>query len=200
MKATKKVRIESKNVEFELCYESAYIPGSEIDGGWGGRTRADYSSKRTIKVYKDGQYKGEAERLSPMISADPEHRELIAAGVTSIIYMQDTRQRLALKGIPVTYLDEAWAELEAEADCKDVKALKAAQKGEEIAEQKAIAHKILACEQATKDTFGGKLPTAQEIKKYLKEYNDAVNEGGEGWLPDLVTEADITRAKAILAE
>lgn len=195
------VKIESKNMEFELSYESTFIPSRPIDGGYGGSTSADFSATITLRVYKDGKYLGQSNSgISTLIPCNPEHKKVMEAGATSYIYLEDTKINLWMKDIPVDFLDNDWAELADEADDENVKALKKAIADRKKAHEIEEAREVLSHEQATRNTFGGKLPTRQEVSKYLKRYNDIHNEGGEGWLPTLVTEAEVEAAKAVLAK
>lgn len=46
----------------------------------------------------------------------------------------------------------------------------------------------------------GKLMTEAQAKKWKKEYNDLMNEGGDGYIPDIITVERVEYAKRVLAE
>ena len=66
----------------------------------------------------------------------------------------------------------------------------------ETAEKKAEAQKII--DAAAKYTTP--LMTNAEYKVWAKRYNDINNEGGEGYVPDLITVEQLKRANKILEE
>jgi hypothetical protein len=81
-----------------------------------------------------------------------------------------------------------------------VKRLKAAQAEAEHAADVSHAEEIIDCVDMTLRYFNGKLPNSEEVKKWRKAYNDINNEGGEGYIPEVVTEQQVEWAKKILAE
>lgn len=68
---------------------------------------------------------------------------------------------------------------------------------EERQEEMAIAQSII---EKAKAIGIDKLPTAAEAQKQLKIYNDVMNEGGEGYLPTIITKEMYEQAKAELRE
>lgn len=79
---------------------------------------------------------------------------------------------------------------------EEVKAYETAKTEKEKAERKAEAQRIV--DEASKYTTP--LMTDAEYKAWRKQYNDIHNEGGEGYIPDMITVEQLERAKQILAE
>lgn len=78
---------------------------------------------------------------------------------------------------------------------EDVKAFKAAEAEKELQSKIKIAKRTI--EKAEKQD---KIRTAKETREYLRNLNEVLNEGGEGWLPKLVTLEKYEEAKKFLAE
>ncbi|MBQ2601739.1 MAG: hypothetical protein II584_05070 [Treponema sp.] len=62
-------------------------------------------------------------------------------------------------------------------------------------ERKHAEYVIAECEKRLEH---GALKTRAEAKEYLRNYNNAMNEGGEGFLPKIWTVEDYEEAKAVL--
>lgn len=91
---------------------------------------------------------------------------------------------------------EKWvAELIEAGTDADVKAYRAEEVKKKLAIKINNAHKTI--EKAEKQD---KIRTAAEAQKYLRNLNNVLNEGGEGWLPKLVTLEEYEEAKRFLAE
>lgn len=91
---------------------------------------------------------------------------------------------------------EKWvAELIEAGTDADVKAYRAEEVKKKLAIKINNAHKTI--EKAEKQD---KIRTAAETQKYLQNLNNVLNEGGEGWLPKLVTLEEYEEAKRFLAE
>lgn len=78
----------------------------------------------------------------------------------------------------------------------DVIAAETAKAAAEKNERKAEARRIV--DEAAKCTTP--LMTNAEYKAWRKRYNDINNEGGEGYIPDLITVEQLEYAKKVLAE
>lgn len=78
---------------------------------------------------------------------------------------------------------------------EDVKAFKAAEAEKELQRKIKMAKRTI--EKAEKQD---KIRTAAETRKYLRNLNNVLNEGGEGWLPKLVTLEEYEEAKNFLKE
>lgn len=78
---------------------------------------------------------------------------------------------------------------------EDVKAFKAAEAEKELQSKIKIAKRTI--EKAEKQD---KIRTAKETREYLRNLNEVLNEGGEGWLPKLVTLEEYEEAKKFLVE
>lgn len=63
-------------------------------------------------------------------------------------------------------------------------------------EQKNAQYVVNECEKVI--VARGKLMTAEEKKEYLANYNNVMNEGGEGYTPKVWTQEEYERAKEIL--
>lgn len=68
-------------------------------------------------------------------------------------------------------------------------------KAKEIERQIEYWKQIIKMAEAQQD-----IPSREEVKKRLKIYNDTYNEGGEGFLPYIVSREEYESAKAFLAE
>lgn len=91
---------------------------------------------------------------------------------------------------------EAAKDEEAPADYKaKIAAEKEKEKEREI---KKCENLIAKCEEAIKNQ--GRLKTKDEAKKWLRNYNNVMNEGGEGFLPRVYTQEEYEVAKKRLAE
>jgi hypothetical protein len=64
----------------------------------------------------------------------------------------------------------------------------------------ASAKKILAGAHTTMHKADGSLMTNAEAKEWSKRYNDINNEGGEGFVPEIITVEEVKYAKQILEE
>ena len=78
---------------------------------------------------------------------------------------------------------------------EDVKAFRAAEAEKELQRKIKMAKQTI--EKAEKQD---KIRTAKETREYLRNLNEVLNEGGEGWLPKLVTLEEYEEAKKFLAE
>jgi hypothetical protein len=58
----------------------------------------------------------------------------------------------------------------------------------------------MGCVKTTLGWFKGHLPTPEEAKKWRKAYNNFNNEGGEGYIPKVVTAQQVEWAKKVLGE
>ena len=79
---------------------------------------------------------------------------------------------------------------------EEVKTFEDEKNATETAERKAEAQKIV--DDAAKYT--SPLMTNAEYKAWRKRYNDINNEGGEGYIPELITAEQLEYAKKVLAE
>lgn len=107
-----------------------------------------------------------------------------------------------ISGLPVGFSDMAkakeyadWAtKLVDDGSTDDVKAYRAAEAKKKLEKEIKKARAII--ENAEKQD---KIRTAAETQKYLRNLNNVLNEGGEGWLPKLVTLEEYEEAKKFLA-
>ena len=72
------------------------------------------------------------------------------------------------------------------------------QEEKRIATEVEHAKKVIEKAESTVKNEDGSLMTRQEKRSYLKKYNDFYNEGGEGYLPEVITKEDVEDAKKIL--
>lgn len=75
----------------------------------------------------------------------------------------------------------------------EVKAYEKAEKEKEIKEKVESAKKTIAKAESQKD-----IPTKAEAKRRMKQYNDVVNEGGEGYVPYIISVEEYEYAKEIV--
>lgn len=75
----------------------------------------------------------------------------------------------------------------------EVKAYEKAEKEKEIKEKVESAEKTIAKAESQKD-----IPTKEEAKRRMKQYNDVMNEGGEGYVPYIISVEEYEYAKEIV--
>lgn len=75
----------------------------------------------------------------------------------------------------------------------EVKAYEKAEKEKEIKEKVESAKKTIAKAENQKD-----IPTREEAKRRMKQYNDVMNEGGEGYVPYIISAEEYEYAKEIV--
>lgn len=80
----------------------------------------------------------------------------------------------------------------------DAISFEAAEANKEAAEQIAKAERIMAQSEHTITNSDGTLMTDDQAKSWAKRYNDINNEGGDGYIPQVVTAGDVEWAKRIL--
>ncbi len=198
-------------ISFELQYESSYNPSTPIDGGYSG-SKEGYYSRRTIKATLKGM----------TLSVDPDAiRELdnstakkygkenvkaleaaINMGATHIAMGCDGNRNipLALSNYPADEIEKAWTMLEADTDDENITRIKAEQAAKETRREIMQAERILEKAESTKQYFHGKLPTEAEARAWRTRYNNIHNEGGEGYVPMIVTKAQVEHAEKIIAK
>lgn len=113
-----------------------------------------------------------------------------------------TQGQKRISGLPVAMTDEQAEivkkfldEVIEEGKSEEVKAIEAAEAEAKKAERIAEAKKII--EDAAK--YAEPLMTYEEYKKWRKRYNYINNEGGEGYIPELITVEKLEWAKSVLA-
>lgn len=72
------------------------------------------------------------------------------------------------------------------------------QEDKRIAAEVEHAKKVIEKAENTVRNEDGSLMTRQEKRSYLKKYNDFYNEGGEGYLPEVIAKEDVEEANKIL--
>jgi len=82
---------------------------------------------------------------------------------------------------------------------QEVKEHEAAKATEEKAEIIEIATSILTKVANTPKRQDGALMTKQEARTWAKNYNNVMNEGGEGYIPEVITQEDVAWAQKILS-
>lgn len=75
----------------------------------------------------------------------------------------------------------------------EVKAYENAKKEKEIKEKVESAKKTITKAESQKD-----IPTKEEAKRRMKQYNDVMNEGGEGYVPYIISIEEYEYAKEIV--
>jgi hypothetical protein len=190
-------------MEAVLHYEAVYIPSKLIDGGFGGETPEDIYESRYAMVYINGNLAGKV--LSEMgdfraLGDSPEDQEAKKMGATIRCDVRgEENLHLVTSGITIKEIDAGWEELYDQAP-EDVKRIKAARKDAERRREVGEARKALALVDRTMKVFKGHLPTTEEVRKWRRAYNNLHNEGGEGYIPEVVTAGKVEWAKEVLAE
>lgn len=82
---------------------------------------------------------------------------------------------------------------------EDVKEHEAAKRAQEKAEETAEAKKIINAAETTRRNEDGTLMTQAQARAWQTRYNNLHNEGGEGYVPEIITREDVKYAEAILA-
>ncbi|MCM1237398.1 MAG: hypothetical protein NC489_45615 [Ruminococcus flavefaciens] len=104
----------------------------------------------------------------------------------------------AIWGLPVGFSDpkiakkyeKFVADLMEEGTSEEAKAYKKAEKAKEEKEELEGAREIIRRAEAQKT-----IPTEEEKRKYIKEYKNAMNEGSEGYIPNIISITQYNRAK-----
>jgi hypothetical protein len=181
-------------MEARIEYQATYSPERLIDDGWEGREPEQYFEKCTITFVRNGEIIGDA-LLHEIFSADHPCANTtgLPAGVTLVGYITTPYGRLsrfATDGLDESELKKAYEELRhTEAPADVLRMIRA----EEDAKRKADvreAQTILGC----KNVF----PDEASMRRWRKNYNDCMNEGGEGYMPFTVTVAQVEWARKVL--
>ena len=186
-------------IEATLHYESQYSPSRPIDDGWEGHTKADIYVKKSISVSVNREHKGIA---GYFYAPDPKHvayKPYIDAGCTIManVKLGDKIITIAADGITLDEINSAWDALAEEADDDDVKALKQLRADVERKNDIARATRIMDLVDSTIARCG-KLPNQKQANAWRREYNDFHNEGGDGYIPEIVTLDQVEWARQII--
>ena len=82
----------------------------------------------------------------------------------------------------------------------EVKAYEAAKKEKSRQNTIADAERIIKAAETTRKNADGSLMTNEQAKTWRRRYNDAMNEGGEGYVPEVITQEMYDRAKLIVGK
>ena len=82
----------------------------------------------------------------------------------------------------------------------EVKAYEAAKKEESRKNNIADAERIIKAAETTRKNADGSLMTNEQAKTWRRRYNDAMNEGGEGYIPEVITQEMYDWAKSIVGK
>lgn len=110
-------------------------------------------------------------------------------------------------GLPIA-MDEAQAEkverlLKSVIEDGKTEEVKASEEAQKVAEQAAKieeAKEIIAQAEKTIRNADGSLMTRKQAQVWKKHYNDVHNEGGEGYVPTIITAEDVEYAESIIAK
>ena len=114
----------------------------------------------------------------------------------------DTRQGVKkIWGLKIGFADPAEAKRYEEwisgiieaGKSEEVKEYEKANKEKELKEQVENAKRIIEKAKSQSD-----IPTMEEARRRTKQYNDAMNEGGEGYVPHIISIDEYERAKNII--
>lgn len=192
---------KSKNeIEYILgCeYRSAY--DEIIDGGWGGTISHKSEIVFTTKVSANGsrlfeiRFGGDILRdaMAGFSFTNSTDKEVIAAGGRYYVAGHKDDGRFCIVAMPEdSYNNIASTMNDFENSFEDI----VARKAKKLETEKAELAKFI--EKAEKQNW---LPTEAEYKEYRKAYNNAMNEGGEGYIPTATTKEALENAKLRLEE
>lgn len=82
---------------------------------------------------------------------------------------------------------------------EEVKAYEKAKTGKGKQEEIERAQEVIEASKTTRKNADGTLMTMEQAKAWRKRYNDINNEGGEGYIPSIVTQEQYDWAKQVLA-
>ena len=166
----------------------------EIEGDiWEDRVGETICTKET-KIYFTVNGKDFSGTLDVVDYKNPCYKRFIETGSYGCIFGTP----VGLKKESYNQLAKAVAEAEKEADFEeyaDYVNTENAEKAE--AERKSAEHIIAKAEKEIK--AHGKLMTAKEIRVWNENYNNVMNEGGEGYIPSHVSQEEYERAKKVIA-
>jgi hypothetical protein len=197
-------------VSLELHYVSWYFGPSDIDGGWEGKAKESYLVEKYTIIYINGEKKGRVDKIwelndetlkeaGKMGSLGVQIKKMSEAGAThySVIHGADIIQPVGFIGYPAKSVEIAWNELEMNED-PEVKRLRNKEKEKEKLRKINDANRILGKVSRTKAIFNGKIPSRKMAVSWRKQYNDFHNEGGEGYIPQIVTVEEVEWAEMIM--
>jgi len=197
--ATKEVEIKSGLVA-RVEYTGTYYPERDIDGGWGGTQSESYSEEIKVVIVHNGNEVGSADldrfvdASSPIVKTCPDYDFAPkTATMIAILYAKDnTRLGISVSDALISLAEfrAICTELAASARPEQIVRIQNAATAREQKDEQAAAQRILDCTRV--------FETSAERKAWRKQYNDAVNEGGEGHIPMSVTRADVAWAKKVL--
>jgi hypothetical protein len=190
-------------VEALLKYEATYIPSRPVDGGWEGITRETYLEERSIDIYINGELFGTIKgNISEVMKGkNYPDQDLVKGGCTikgNMDKANGEKVRFGTDGVTYDRFVQEWRILEAQAP-KDVNRLKSREAELDIYSEVIEAKRIIEDAETSVVNISGKLMTVAEARVWRKKYNDFYNEGGEGYIPDVVTKEAYEWAKAILS-
>jgi uncharacterized protein YuzE len=202
----------NKNIEIIINYAARVIPTRDIDGGWGGRISAHTDEELNAEIRVNGDIFGRVNgRIGWFKDTDTayfrmergdEAIEALRQGakVWCVVTTPDEwRKVITIRNVTATEIEQVVAELRAEVS-EEVKALMAEEQERENAKCQEQAREILSCVDRTMAIFGHLPTTIKEINAWKEKYNNLHNEGGEGYIPEVVTEGNVKWAKKVLAQ
>lgn len=178
--------LSGKNIRIEADYtctmQSRYLDAD----GWQIPVDPEPRAKAAMTVYVDGvKYDTCDDANFWRLIEVPGHEGRKIWGV-----------KLGFKSAEVCDQYEAFIEaLIAEGTSDEVREYRAAIEAKRYADDVEYAKRVIAACERQHD-----LPTKDEAKRRMKAYNDAVNEGGEGYVPHIYSIEDYERAKSIIAK
>jgi hypothetical protein len=108
-------------------------------------------------------------------------------------------------GLPAFMIEEQAKKVEAfllkvieDGTPEDVKAHKAAEQAKKVEKEINEARKVLAAAEKTARNEDGTLMTEAQAKAWKRRYNNLHNEGGEGFVPNVITTEDVAYAESVL--
>ena len=202
METTKSVKWESKSgmaIEAKITVSKnvnevvAYADGYNVNLG------SEIVETIEIAIYIDGKYHSKSNELPSVIDMTKIPAKFAKAFAGAYARVTDTVNcDKAIYAEIINAVEEAINEIKAIETTEAEKAVEAIEKEEEA---KAIEEEIEWAEKVMEEAAGRiEILASENEKAWRKSYNDLLNEGGEGYVPERVTAADVARAKQILSK
>jgi len=192
MKTLSWTSVKGKAMEAHIEYVATYIPERHLDGGYGGIDRESWFEETTITYFMGGEILGKGGGLPKEVCDLPIHKQFRDAGctITQEIHIPGVGYRqFATGGITVEDFKAAVQELRITAP-EEVKRMWAEEAAAKVRRERSKAERILACQNV--------FPDENSARAWRRRWNDINNEGGDGFVPDTVTESQQEWARGIL--
>lgn len=184
-------------VNFEYSYEKkmvdniAYADGDNINLG-----KELFKKEKIIAFIGDKKYELH-KRMVDKNSTNETHTIALKEGADMFFKAWDGAT-VILKKDQLEKFKKIMAEAQKKGTTAEAAEYERLQEEKRIAAEVEHAKKIIEKAENTVKNEDGSLMTRQEKRSYLKKYNDFYNEGGEGYLPEVIAKEDVEEANKIL--